>query len=103
MKTEKEKPKETGAKYKDIEFAIETQHGCYPIGDWCYVAARETKAEAIAECKRLGDEYRVVDAQGVIIFPLTTPEQGTITLEQYQAFKAKYMGRYNDPRRAEPL
>lgn len=103
MKTEKEKPKETGAKYKDIEFAIETQHGCYPIGDWCYVVARETKAEAIAECKRLGDEYRVVDAQGVIIFPLTIPEPGTITLEQWKTFRNKFIRGYNDPRRARPL
>lgn len=99
--TESEDHKETGAKYEGVKFILETTYGCYPIGNWCYVMSRETEAEATAECRKLGDEYRVVDAQGVIIYPL--PEPGVVTLEQWKMFRDKFQRRYNDPRRAELL
>lgn len=103
MKTESEKPKETGAKYEGVKFVIESTYGSYPIGSWRFISSRGTVAEAITECKRLGDEYRVVDAKGVIVYPLATLEPGTITLEQWKAFRDKFIRGYDDPRRAELL
>ena len=63
------------AEYPGLDFVIETQYGCYS-GEWCYVTSRKTLEDAVSFCLYWGEEYRVVNSKGEILYPTKEVEYG---------------------------
>jgi hypothetical protein len=67
-------------KYLHLEgkFIIETSHGCYSNDGWCYTTFRLTEQEAtqFVTSLKTPDDYRVVDWQGKVVYPLESGLMG---------------------------
>lgn len=63
-----------GNKKYTYAFVIETQHGYYPVGAWGFACVGgSTIEEASQILHRLGDGYRIVDANGDVVPAVQNP------------------------------